>query len=200
MTLQSSGNPISINDLVGEYGGSAPHSLSEYYKGGSYVANHSNNANVPTSSTISLSDFYGQSNTSPTPTQHNYNMTGASVGTLTIGAGISGASNGHGAFGSISPNPQTVGAFASGWNPTILEFSGTTVKSNTTLILEISGSHANSGWTSLAIAPSLNSSGSGQTLTRATANHVLSGGNQRWTWNTGFTFVSGASATFGIYA
>ena len=35
MTLQSSGNPISINDLVGEYGGSAPHSLSEYYKGGS---------------------------------------------------------------------------------------------------------------------------------------------------------------------
>ena len=64
MTIVSSG-AISINSLVAEYGGSAPHSMSEYYKGGSLVANHSNNANVPTSSTISLSNFYGQSNTSP---------------------------------------------------------------------------------------------------------------------------------------
>ena len=198
MTIVASGT-ISINSLVGEYGGSAPHAMNEYYKGGSLVSNHSNNANVPTSSTISLSNFYGQSNTSPTPTQHNYNMTGATAGTLCIGAGISGASNGHGAFGSISPNPQST-AFASGWNPTIMEFSGTTVKSNTTIALEISGSHANSGWTSLAIAPSLNSSGSGQSLTRASASHTLVSGNQRWTWSTGFTFVSGASATFGIYA
>ena len=67
MTLPAAGNAISINSLVGEYGGSGSHSLSEYYRGGSFVANHSNNANVPTSGTISLSDFYGQSNTSPAP-------------------------------------------------------------------------------------------------------------------------------------
>ncbi len=65
MTIVSSGS-ISINSLVGEYGGSTPHSLSEYYRGGSLVANHSNNANVPTSGTIQLDDFYGASNTSPT--------------------------------------------------------------------------------------------------------------------------------------
>tara|TARA_B000000532_G_scaffold45817_1_gene34642 strand:+ start:1153 stop:1803 length:651 start_codon:yes stop_codon:yes gene_type:complete len=64
MTIVSSG-AISINSLVSEYGGSAPHSMSEYYRGGSLVANHSNNGNVPTSGTISLSNFYGQNNQSP---------------------------------------------------------------------------------------------------------------------------------------
>lgn len=64
MTIVSSG-VISINSLVGEYGGSTPHSMNEYYKGGSLVLNHSNNANVPTSGTIQLDDFYGQSNAQP---------------------------------------------------------------------------------------------------------------------------------------
>ena len=64
MTLQSSG-AISINDLVGEYGGSTPHALNEYYRGGSLVDNHSNNGNVPTSGTIDLQDFYGANNDSP---------------------------------------------------------------------------------------------------------------------------------------
>ena len=36
MTLQADGT-ISINDLAGEYGGSAPHALSEYYRNGSLV-------------------------------------------------------------------------------------------------------------------------------------------------------------------
>ncbi len=64
MTLPNSG-AISINSLVGEYGGSAPHAMSEYYKGGGLVANHSGNPNVPTSGAISLSNFYGASNTPP---------------------------------------------------------------------------------------------------------------------------------------
>jgi len=64
MTIVSSG-AISINSLVGEYGGSAPHSMSEYYKGGSLVGNHTNNPNVPTSGTIALNNFYGANNTSP---------------------------------------------------------------------------------------------------------------------------------------
>ncbi len=64
MTIVASGT-ISINSLVGEYGGSTPHSMSEYYRGGSLVLNHSNNANVPTSGTIQLDDFYGQSNAQP---------------------------------------------------------------------------------------------------------------------------------------
>lgn len=75
MTLPSSG-AISINSLVGEYGGSAPHSLSEYYRGGGLVANHANNSSVPTSGTISLSNFYGQSNTPPY--DNTYVINGAS--------------------------------------------------------------------------------------------------------------------------
>ena len=46
MGLQSSG-AISINDVAGEFGGSTPHSLSEYYRNGGNVT--SNNTNVPTS-------------------------------------------------------------------------------------------------------------------------------------------------------
>lgn len=38
MTLQASGS-ISLADLAAEYGGTAPHSLSEYYRGGAYVPN-----------------------------------------------------------------------------------------------------------------------------------------------------------------
>jgi hypothetical protein len=51
MALQSSG-PISLNNVAGEFGGSTPHSLSEYYG----VA-----SGVPGSGTISLSNFYGKS-------------------------------------------------------------------------------------------------------------------------------------------
>lgn len=51
MALQESG-PISILDIANEFGGTAPHSLSEYYgvSGG-----------IPTSGEISISDFYGAS-------------------------------------------------------------------------------------------------------------------------------------------
>ena len=46
MALQSSGT-ISISDLAGAYGGSTPHSMSEYYRSGAYVnANQTNYYNV----------------------------------------------------------------------------------------------------------------------------------------------------------
>jgi len=51
MGLQSSGS-ISLSNIAGEFGGSAPHSLSEYYG----VA-----SGVPASGTISLANFYGTS-------------------------------------------------------------------------------------------------------------------------------------------
>ena len=56
MALPSSG-AISIGNIATEFGGSQPHSLSEYYRNGSFVT--SNNTNVPTSGTIDLADFYG---------------------------------------------------------------------------------------------------------------------------------------------
>ena len=59
MTLPSSGT-ITIAQIAAEFGGDAPHSLSEYYRGGGLVP--TNNTNVPTSGTIALSDFYGAVN------------------------------------------------------------------------------------------------------------------------------------------
>lgn len=56
MALQSSG-AISLANIQTEFGGSNPISLSEYYRGGSYVTD--NNTGVPTSGAIQLDDFYG---------------------------------------------------------------------------------------------------------------------------------------------
>ena len=51
-------NPISLSQIQTEFCGSDPIALAgEYYRGGAYVTQ--NNTNVPTSGTISLSNFYG---------------------------------------------------------------------------------------------------------------------------------------------
>lgn len=100
MTLQSSG-PISIANIVTEFGGVAPHSLNEYYRGGTYVPNISVNNNVPTSGTISLSNFYGASVTTPTTTV-SFTMT---CGVYSPGKGTSynGYGTTTGTYGSMSP-------------------------------------------------------------------------------------------------
>lgn len=57
MTLQSSG-AISLANLASEYGGSAPHSLNEYYKGGGLVP--STVSEVVTASSLSGSVYDGR--------------------------------------------------------------------------------------------------------------------------------------------
>lgn len=63
MALPSSG-PLSLNDIAGEFGGSTPHSLSEYYAGGGLVPAGTSGTYgaVPSSGTISIQNFYGTSN------------------------------------------------------------------------------------------------------------------------------------------
>ena len=60
MALQTTG-PISLNDIRGEFGGSIPDGIEEYYRGGAYVTE--NNTNIPSCSTgdcfINLEQFYG---------------------------------------------------------------------------------------------------------------------------------------------
>tara|TARA_B100000459_G_C8590513_1_gene207516 strand:+ start:1550 stop:2215 length:666 start_codon:yes stop_codon:yes gene_type:complete len=73
MTLPSSG-VISLNSIQGEFGGSNPIGLNEYYRGGGLVPNHSNTSSIPTSGTIDAQDFYGTSATSPIDLTHNINM------------------------------------------------------------------------------------------------------------------------------
>lgn len=198
MTIVSSG-AISIQSLVGEYGGSAPHALSEYYKGGGLVANHSNNPNVPTSGTISLSNFYGANNTSPGVTSYGYSMTPSQV----AGTGVRGFS--QGAYGALTPNPQPT-AFSSGFNPNIREWvTISTIGKGGGIVNQMNflanGHLPNSGWTNFVIPGSLSNTGTGGTFTRASANYqqFTSGGQQTTRWNFGnIAFYFSTTGTHGI--
>jgi hypothetical protein len=63
MALPTSG-PLSLSDIQTEFGGTNPISLNEYYAGGSFVPAGTTGTNgaVPSSGTISISNFYGTSN------------------------------------------------------------------------------------------------------------------------------------------
>ena len=61
MPLQTSG-AISLSQIAAEYGDSQPHSLSEFYAGGSAGVSSGGAPNVPSSGEISFDDFYGASN------------------------------------------------------------------------------------------------------------------------------------------
>ena len=80
MALQTSG-AISIADIATEFGGSAPHSLSEYYGAAS---------GVPTSGAISISHFYGKS--SQFTFTITTNQTNANLASLATAAGWDGSS------------------------------------------------------------------------------------------------------------
>lgn len=62
MALQTAGNAISLIDIQGEFGGTNPININEYYKGGTNVPSTTANNSIPTSGTISFDDFYGGSN------------------------------------------------------------------------------------------------------------------------------------------
>lgn len=77
MPLQTSG-PISLGDIQGEFGGSTPISITEYY---------GSDTGIPASGSISFSDFYGTSSNIPLALSNPSNLTpfGASD---TIGGGV----------------------------------------------------------------------------------------------------------------
>lgn len=75
MALPNSGT-MTLEMIRAEFGGGYPISLSQYYRNGGLVT--SNNTNVPTSGTISLSNFYGAMKY--TPGNQDY----ASAGTFTF--------------------------------------------------------------------------------------------------------------------
>ena len=63
MALPDSGE-IKLSQLATQFGGSAPHSLKEYYRGGGSVSDNASNASVPQSGEVSLKDFYSSAGTS----------------------------------------------------------------------------------------------------------------------------------------
>ena len=62
MAVKSSGANLSIQgDIVDEFGGSAPHAMSEYYGGGDKVPAAANSG-IATSGQINMGSFYGSVN------------------------------------------------------------------------------------------------------------------------------------------
>lgn len=84
MPIQTSG-PIDATDISAEFGGTAPHSLSEYYGAAS---------GIPSSGTINYSDFYGKASTL--------------IPTITYLGGNSGSSSSYSVSSSSSANRLVV--------------------------------------------------------------------------------------------
>lgn len=76
MPIKSSG-PLSITDIVNEFGGIAPHSLSEYYRNGSLVV--SNSTSIPTSGIIRIGNFYNGIKYVPIPPATSAFYTGSYI-------------------------------------------------------------------------------------------------------------------------
>jgi len=79
MALPNSG-PLSLSSIQGEFGGSNPISLSEYYRGGPLVAAIANTSPIPSSGTISVSNFYGTSSSVPNDLNGSYKFGSNSSG------------------------------------------------------------------------------------------------------------------------
>jgi hypothetical protein len=62
MAIPGPGTAISMTTIATEFGGTVPHSLSEYYRGGGLVPNTPTNSAIPTSGAIPMGSFYGAMN------------------------------------------------------------------------------------------------------------------------------------------
>ncbi len=186
MALPSSGQ-LSINDIVGEFGGSAPHSLSEYYRGGSLVPNTSNNSSVPTSGQIKITDFYGAADNLYAGTVTN-GYTSVDFGFLGqyFFRGFKNGNSQQGTFTLInnvnfgSVDDSTVD-FLSGASLIVLaESTQSSAAAAGTLNFEVSGTFSNSGFSTLK----LTNSGGSNTFNRTDATYQSQNGTTSWAWST----------------
>ena len=164
MALQSSG-AISLNDIQTEFGGTNPISISEYYRGGSFVTD--NNTGVPTSGAIDMGDFYGSTNqfafTISTDTQE------ADLSTLATAAGWNGT----------DPLNATVASGVYLWSDDTA-VGGLTIPSSLNGLVTITnngyiiGRGGNSGGNDGG--PALVNNATGVTLTNASGAYIAGGG------------------------
>lgn len=186
MALQSSGQ-ISLSQIAAEFGGSAPHALSEYYGDG----------NAPASGEIQLAaDFYGTS--SSFSTTLTYQCYSYKAGNEAVGF-TSSSSNYNGTTVDGGTHPSSFGSLAaqpSGPNITHLFRTSTGVAADG---LELEFASTFTSWTSITIGS--------KTFTRASAatpgNRTGGVTNRTYQWkNTGnntSTYIqadNGSSAIF----
>ena len=170
----TSSAPISITDLVTEFGGSAPHSLTEYYRGGSLVpSGPAANNSIPTSGAISLTNFFGAVKETSTD-NYTINIASRNIGFF-LAYGFASTASGF-PFGAISAN--TIGF--DGFNVTIEGVYWTASK----IFFRASTNPGNSGWTSMTI---------GSTTFNRTDATYTSGSIATWQWTS--SNVMGTSET-----
>jgi hypothetical protein len=92
MTLPASG-PLTLAQIQGEFGGSNPIGLNEYYRGGAYVPNASTTASIPTSGAIAISNFYGTSNRVNVSYTFSANTADASINLASLSGYVAGISD-----------------------------------------------------------------------------------------------------------
>jgi len=162
MALQGSG-AISISEIASEFGGSAPHSMSEYYGGGDNVPAGAN-PNVATSGAIGMKSFYnGVAATvlNITSNVNNYDIGAQAIAAggdkstpviLTINAGV------------------TVGSTS---NSTAAMFTGTGWSSGTTINITNNGSIVGATGANVTVAGAAGGNGAGSNA----SNHGTGGGS-----------------------
>jgi len=170
MAIQSSG-VINLQDIEDEFGGSAPTSLTEYYRNGSYVT--ANNTSVPNSGQpISLTNFYGAVK------QFSFNITSsaqnANIRTLAVAAGWDGSvplvANVNSGIYLWSDDITLGGVIISGSFP-----SGITLV-NSGYIIGKGGSGGNTNQAGGAGGPALYVSSTGVSVTNNSGAYIAGGG------------------------
>jgi hypothetical protein len=135
MTLPSSG-PLTILQIQGEFGGTEPIGLNEYYRGGAYVT--SNNTTVPTSGTISVGNLYGTTRRSIVPLTissptYNYDVyanrgpgyiAGISNLNVTVAPGVVVGSTSTGSYAMLVPSSFSPGDSITITNNGVIEGMG----------------------------------------------------------------------------
>jgi hypothetical protein len=180
MTLPTTN--LSFSGLQTEYGGSNPISMSEYYKGGSFVPSNQSSSygTIPTSGAISLGVFRGTTK-----------FTGLDFRTVTPGyiaapkGGV--AYYGYqfaGQNGSISPTGNST---LSGHNVPIYHIRASEVVNSTSYLefyLNDSGNGTNSGFTTMTIANTTTSLSFSRTSATFANSSINSSSISGWQWST----------------
>ena len=173
MAVKSSGSISILNDIVAEFGGTAPHSLSEYY-GGAGLVPAGANPSVPASGQIKFSNMYGSvaatvlsylSNTNNVNIATDVVSAGGDLNTpviLTIGSGVT-----IGSTSSSNPAMTT----GTGWG------AGTTINiTNNGSIVGASGTNSSNSYKAGGNGGNANS-GSGSGGTSASGSSAQSENN-----------------------
>lgn len=196
MALPASGQ-ISISQIVTEFGGSAPHSLSEYYRGGGLIPSSDSTANVPTSGLIRLSDFYGATNRIGVPDSFSgvFDASGTNskniASEFTTGADMSGVVVTASLGWSYTYSTQQGGSIR-GMNRSI------SIYMNGVLIDTATAMWTDDGPAGTIVNVSSSASGSFSTTIPQSAIDARSGANDVWSMTESRSFAKGVSTTYSV--